>query len=123
MSILLVRFDQYITCLLYTSGSNDPKLYTESELNDLVRNLDFSKDLAEVLCSRLKEKSLLATDTSFYWFQSREKERFVPFFSQEGELVFFKHVPGLTTSFNIEYKANDWRLLIDSSKRNLQEVL
>ena len=42
---------------------------------------------------------------------------------QEGELVYCKGVPRLIISFSIEYKDNNWRLLIDSSKRSLKTVL
>lgn len=36
-----------------------PQLFTPTELNDLVRDLDFIKDKAELVCSRFKEKFLL----------------------------------------------------------------
>ena len=39
-------------------------LYSESELNDLIRDLNFSKQSAEVLASRAQEKHLLKTGTS-----------------------------------------------------------
>ncbi|GBM20616.1 hypothetical protein AVEN_230215-1 [Araneus ventricosus] len=44
------------------SLTDEPKLFTQSELNDLVRDLDLPKDSAEVLGSKLKEKKLLALD-------------------------------------------------------------
>ncbi|GFX82373.1 uncharacterized protein TNCV_2870541 [Trichonephila clavipes] len=39
----------------YYSGTNDPDLFSQSDLNDLVRDLGLPKDTAEVLGSRLKE--------------------------------------------------------------------
>jgi len=71
---------------LYNDDRNNPKLFTQPELNDLVRDLSLPKEYAEVLGSRLKEKNLLADGTLFYWFRSLEKE-YVPFFSEEGDLV------------------------------------
>ena len=41
-----------------SSQSNEPQLFTQAELNDLVRELDLPKSSAELLGSRLKEKNL-----------------------------------------------------------------
>lgn len=51
--------------------SDEPQLFTQLKLCDLV-----SKDLAVLLCSRLKE---LASGTAFSWFLNREIN-FDPFF-------------------------------------------
>jgi len=37
---------------------NNPKLFYHSSLNDLIRNLDLSKENSELLGSRLKERNL-----------------------------------------------------------------
>lgn len=63
----------------FDPGSNEPKLFKQSELNDLVRDLGLPKDSAEVLGSRLKERHLLALGTSFSWYRYKEKE-FLQFF-------------------------------------------
>ncbi|GFT93232.1 uncharacterized protein TNCV_2219981 [Trichonephila clavipes] len=67
----------------YDPGTNDSELFSQSDLNDLVRDLGLPKDTAEVLESRLKEKHLLNSGVSFSWYRFREKE-FVPFFTQKG---------------------------------------
>lgn len=41
----------------------EPRPFKQKELNDLVRDLGLSKDAAELLGSRLKEKNLLDSDT------------------------------------------------------------
>ncbi|GBM67301.1 hypothetical protein AVEN_37081-1 [Araneus ventricosus] len=41
------------------AGSNDPQLFSQSELNDLVRDLGLPKISAELLGSRLNEKKNL----------------------------------------------------------------
>ena len=84
----------------YDPGTTDPIPFSKSELKDLVRDQGLPKDSAEVLGSRLKDKSMLAPGTSFSWYRSREKE-FVSFFSQEGDLVFCSDVPGLMGCFKI----------------------
>ena len=72
----------------YDPDTTDPIPFSQSELNDLVRDLGLPKGSAEVLGSKFKDKNMLAPGTSFSWYRSREKE-FVSFFSQEGDLVFF----------------------------------
>ncbi|CAK8672735.1 unnamed protein product [Clavelina lepadiformis] len=70
----------------YQEGINDdsPKLFSQTQLNDLTRELYLSKQL---LASRLKEKNLLEKGTSFAWFRHRKK-KFTEFFSKENTLVF-----------------------------------
>lgn len=61
-------------CSVYVKGFN-------------TKNLGLLKDAAELLGSRLKNKNLLSSGTSFSWYRHREKE-FTQFFSKEGHLVF-----------------------------------
>jgi hypothetical protein len=65
--------------------SQNPQLFTQSELNDVVRDLGLPNEKAELLGSRLKEKNLLAAGTSVYWYRSREQE-FTSYFSQTSSL-------------------------------------
>ncbi|GFV32393.1 uncharacterized protein TNCV_1676791 [Trichonephila clavipes] len=58
----------------YDPGTNDLELFSQSDLNDLVRDLGLSKDTAEVLGSRLKGRHLLNFGVSFSWYLFREKE-------------------------------------------------
>jgi hypothetical protein len=52
--------------------SPNPLLFTQSELNNVVRDLGLPKEKAELLGSRLKEMNLLAAGTSMYLYRSRE---------------------------------------------------
>lgn len=47
------------------SVDEGPQLFPQIELNDLVRDLGLSKDAAKLLGSRLKNKNLLSSGTSF----------------------------------------------------------
>lgn len=105
-----------------TTGNIEPNLFTQIELNDLVRDLGLTKEKAELLGSRLKEKNLLAVGTSIYVYRKREQQ-FSNFFVQEGDLVYCSDIPGLMNEFGVEYKKEDWRLFIDSSKTSLKAVL
>lgn len=100
----------------------EPKPFSQQEVNDLVRDLNLPKDAAELLGSRLKSKNLLSRGVSFSWYRHREKN-FVPYFSQEDDLVYCTDVEGLMGQFKILYDATEWRLFIDSSKRSLKAVL
>lgn len=100
----------------------EPKLFNQIELNDLVRDLGLTKEKAELLDSRLKEKNLLTVGTNIYVYRKREQQ-FSQFFEQEGDLVYCSDIPALINEFGIEYKKEDWRLFIDSSKTSLKAVL
>jgi hypothetical protein len=49
---------------------SSPQLFTQSELNDVVRDLGLPKEKAVLLGSRFKEKNLLAAGTYMYWYRS-----------------------------------------------------
>ncbi|GBN17920.1 hypothetical protein AVEN_222395-1 [Araneus ventricosus] len=103
------------------SVDEGPQPFSQSESNDLVRDLGLSKDGAELLGqlgSGLKNKTLLTPGTSFSWYKHREKE-FTQFFPKEGNLAFCNDVQGLKKYFDIEYDPSEWRLFIDSSKTRL----
>lgn len=57
----------------YRGGSSAPEPLSQTDLDDLVRDLNLSKESAQLLGSRLKEKNLLASDTTFAWYRNREK--------------------------------------------------
>jgi hypothetical protein len=99
-----------------------PKLLTQEDLDDLVRDLYLPKESAQLLGSRLREKNLLAPDTTYSWYRNRERE-FTTFFTMENSLVYCKDVNGLIAQMGHVYDAKEWRLFIDSSKRSLKAVL
>ncbi|KAI6651424.1 hypothetical protein LOD99_5231 [Oopsacas minuta] len=47
----------------FQGPSSEPSLFNQAELNDLIRDLDLSKESSELLPSRLKEKNLLHQGT------------------------------------------------------------
>lgn len=106
----------------YKSKNTEPQTFSQSELNDLIRDLYLTKEGSELLGSRLTEKNLLEAGTTFSWFRYRERD-FLPYFSEDRDLVFCNDVCGLFNTFKIPYERTDWRLFIDSSKRSLKAVL
>ncbi|GFU94688.1 uncharacterized protein TNCV_901391 [Trichonephila clavipes] len=90
----------------YDPGTNDPELFSQSDLYDLARDLGLPKDTAEVLRSKLKERHLLNSGVSFSWYRFRENE-FVSLFTQEGDLVFCNNVPAILEMFKIMYEPEE----------------
>ena len=108
---------------LSSSFSERPLLFNQSELNDLVRDLNLSKHASELLASRLQEKNLLQPGSSVTFYRNREK-LFLNYFSLKSSLVYCHDIEGLLLQLGItQYQLNEWRLFIDSSKRSLKCVL
>lgn len=99
-----------------------PQLFTQTQLNDLVRDLMLPKSRSELLGSRLQEMNLLAPGTSFAWYRNREKD-YIPFFAEDDELTYCTDIHGLMAKLGLLYDPSQWRLFIDSSKRSLKAVL
>lgn len=103
--------------------STSPSLFSQDALSDLIRDLDLSKERSELLASRLKERNLLSQGTKITFYRDREKE-FLPFFSSENDIVYCNNISGLLMKLGLSrYKAEEWRLFMDSSKRSLKCVL
>lgn len=67
--------------------SSEPHLLDQGDLNDLVRDLNLSKQQAELLGSQLKGWSLLKKETKMCIFRSRHAE-FVDYFAFKNEIAF-----------------------------------
>ena len=97
-----------------------PKPFTQDQLNDLVRDLSLSKKASEVLASRLRDHNILESATKITFYRDRE-EMLVKFFSQEHNFVYCNNIEGLISSMGLlEYKPEEWRLFIDSSKKKFE---
>ena len=100
-----------------------PQLFTKAELNNLVRDLNLSKENSQLLASRLSHKNLLEKGTKIKYYSKREA-KLLKFFSEEQGLIFCNDIKGLMFEMGIKnYVPLDWRLFIDSSKRSLKCVL
>ena len=103
-------------------SSLEPHLISQSELNDLVRDLELPKSKVELSGSRLQQWNLLESDVKISLFRDRQKD-LVQFFLMEGDLVYCHDIDDLMTALSITYDPNGWRSFIDSSKTNLKAVL
>lgn len=102
--------------------SEVPHKINQSELNDLVRDLNLSKSQSELLASRLKGWNMLEQGTKICSFRNRQQD-LEHLFSMEEELVYCNDVDSLLDAMGKEHKPNEWRLFIDSSKTSLKAVL
>jgi len=97
--------------------------FSQIKLNDLVRDLNLSKELSELLASRLTEKNLLQQDVKISYFRQREKN-LLQYFVIEDDFAYFSNIKSLMNNIGVvNYYSDEWRLLIDSSKRSLKCVL
>ena len=55
-------------------NDEQPKLFSQNELSDLVRDLNLPKDSAELLASRLKDKNMLNDKVKVSFFRTRHQE-------------------------------------------------
>ena len=95
----------------------------QTQLNDLVRDLNLSKESYEILASRLGEHGILDSETKITFFRYRD-DLLLRFFAMENDFVYCNNIPGLLAKLGLpDYNSDDWRLLIDSSKRSLKCVL
>src|ERR1043165_5406791 len=102
--------------------SADIHRITQNELSDLIRDLDLSKNKAEILASRLQQWNLLQENVKISVYRDRYKD-LTQFFAMKSDLVFCHEINGLMNSLNNEYKPEEWRIFIDASKLSLKAVL
>jgi hypothetical protein len=97
--------------------------FDQNELNDLIRDLNLSKDSSELHASILKEKNVLQPGAKITFNRRREKD-LLSFFTKDNNLVFCNDIGNLLKGTGLsEYNPSEWRLFIDSSKRSLKCVL
>lgn len=102
--------------------SLEPQTFTQDELNDLVRDLSLSKEKAELLASRLKEKNLLGKNVLISHYRKRNLH-LTAFFTVDGPLCYCHDIDGLFACLSQVHIPAEWRLFIDSSQRSLKAVL
>ena len=108
---------------MFKISSSIPDQCNQEELNDLIRNLNLSIEAAEILAFRLKDRNCLRTGASITFYCTREKE-LLPHFSKKEEAVYSKDIKKLLLKIGVpQYRAQEWRLFINSSKRSLKYVL
>ena len=67
--------------------NDEPQLFAQAELNDLVKKLDLPKCSAELLGPQLKEKNMLVSKNKVSFYHYRKKGP-IKFFKMEENLLF-----------------------------------
>lgn len=114
--------DDVDTCYEPTDASSAPHMITTGELNDLVRDLQLTKNQSELLASRLQGWNLLNADAKVTYFRKRTAD-LTNVFNTTGGLCYCNDIPALFTKFGIEHDVHEWRLFIDASKSSIKAVL
>lgn len=91
---------------------------SQEDLNDLVRDLELSKNQAELLSSRLKERNLLKKGVLITYGRTADRRQFEKYFEidkSNHELAYCCNIPALFEHYGHEHKPEEWRLFIDGS--------
>ena len=100
----------------FDSLCTEPQRFSQTELSDLVRELNLSKESSEVLTSRLKEKNLLESGTPVIYYRNQDAE-FSAFFKQSTDLVYCSDPEQVLLLLSVgQYNGSDCLLFIDNSK-------
>ena len=105
------------TMLVTAASTAQP--FNQLELNDMIRELNLSKEFAEVLPSRLNENNPLVPGTKIACYRSREKYS-LQYFSKVNRLAWCNVIGG---PLRHQSTSHQWFLFIDSSTRSLICVL
>ena len=97
--------------------TTEPHLINESELNDLVKDLDLPKVKAELLASRLKQSNLLQSGVKVCSFCTHQQS-LAQFFSIKGGLLYCTDVGGITQKFGYSHKPEEWGLFNDTKSKS-----
>jgi hypothetical protein len=110
--------DQYVP----EERTSEPSWFNQWELNDFIRDLSLSIDKAELLASRLKERSLLENDVRVcqFWIQNNVLKTL---FRVDGPMVFCHDIGSLSKGLKQVHNPSDWRLFSDSSWWSLKAAL
>ena len=88
------------------SISHKLHLITQSELHDLIRDLELYKIKAKLLASRVQQWNVLEDNIRISKYRNRQEE-LEPFYFMEDYLVACSNANGLTAVLNISYNPSE----------------
>ena len=90
---------------VFKTSSSIPEQFKQEKLSDLIWDLNLSKEAAEVLASRLKDKKFFGPRVSVTFYRTREKELLLCFSKQE-VFVYCKDIDGHLLKMGVpQYRA------------------
>ncbi|KAI6646865.1 hypothetical protein LOD99_9134 [Oopsacas minuta] len=114
--------EEFIPPLMPPDKTRLPHIINQSKLNNLVRDLNLTKDQSELLGSRLKGWNLLDEETKVSFFRTRQSD-FSVHFEMQGSLCYCNNVDRVMELLGVQHEPSEWRLFINSSKYSLKAVL
>ena len=88
------------------------KPFSQDQLNDLVCDLDLSKESSEILAFCLGEHGILDLGTKITFYHDRD-DLLICFFTIEDDFVYCNNIQGLLSEMGrSEYNPDEWRLFI-----------
>ena len=80
--------------------STNLKPFSQGQLNDLVRDLNLSKESSKLLASRLGEHGVLDSGTKITFYRNRD-DLLLRFVTKEDDFVFCNNIPGLLAEMGL----------------------
>ena len=105
--------------LCEASTSEEPHFPNQQEMDDLIRDMELTKENAQLLTSRLKEWNFLDPTCKVSKYRKRHLS-FARFFtvSQPHSLCYGSDIFGVFYEIGIDYNPADWHLFTDSSVKS-----
>lgn len=110
----------------YQFGCEERHLISQSDFDDLVRDMGIAKEKSELLASRLQEWKLVSPDFRVTSSRKRSKVRsFDQCFQTDDEtgITYATDIAQLFETIGNSYDPDEWRLFIDGSVKSLKGVL
>jgi hypothetical protein len=92
-----------------TDTHGTPEPFTQTELNDLLRDLNVPKDAVVLQGHILKENNPLTPGRHVIFYRIREKD-LLQYFTQEESLVHRSDIPNPIIRSGLEYETDEWSL-------------
>lgn len=86
----------------FNTIDDQPHRLSQSELSDLIRDLDLSQEKAELLGSRLQQRNILQHDARVSKYRQNQRD-LLPFFEKKKNLVFCCDINGLMKSLSLKH--------------------
>lgn len=107
---------------LYIPDTNQPHPLSQGDLNDLVRDLSLTKDMSELLGSRLQQWKFLENGV-FITAARRRSDHLAACFGMRNNICHCWDISHLFEVMNQPFEKDEWRLFIDGSKTSIKAVL
>ena len=100
--------------------TEDPILFSQKHLNDLIRDLCLFREKAELFASRLKKQNMVEKYVKIGYYRKCNRD-LSSTFKVKWPICYCYDIEELFQTLGVIHIVNEWRLFIDSSKRSLRQ--